>query len=158
MVASVALLGCETAEAVEALQSRLVFDARFLLADSPHSHIEAPEMTIDATNVVAASGHAQRVEGTLDILWETSADPTAVPVYKLRFLSYMNFAHGGQPFLRVVSTEALKSHLVGLGHSPEVCEGWIESVREKGSASMCTHSIPNVMMPRQYLEAYGVQG
>jgi hypothetical protein len=158
LIAGVALLGCETSQAVEALQDRLVLDARFLLADSPHSHVEAPEMTINVTNVFAASGYGQRVEGSLDVLWETCADPTSTPIYKLRFLSYTNFAHGGQPFLRIVSTEALKSHLVGLGYSPEVCEGWINRVHEKGSASMCTHSIPNVMMPRQYLAAYGLQG
>jgi hypothetical protein len=158
LVAGAALLGCETAGAVEALNNRLVFDTRFPLADFPHSHVELPEMTINVSNIVSASGQEQRVEGSLDILWETCVDPTATPIYKLRFLSYTNFAHGGQPFLRIEGTGALKSHLVGLGYSPEVCEGWISSVHEKGSASSRTHSIPSVMMPRQYLAAYGLQG
>jgi hypothetical protein len=146
-VAGAALFGCEIAPALD----RPVFDDRFfLVTDSPHSHVEIPEMTINVTNTITASGRA--VEGSLDVRWENSTHPTAAAKFRTLFLRHDDKFRGGaqQPHW-IVGREALESYLLELGCTSAEAKDWAGKVREKRGNSL---SITNVKMPEEHLAAY----
>ena len=89
------------------------------------------------------------VEGSLDILWENNAQPTATPRYMLIFARYQNFKNGGQPSKRLVGDYALETYLTEIGFKEQDAKEWIQQVHEKQSAS-----IPNVMMPEAEMAVY----
>jgi hypothetical protein len=103
-------------------------------------------MNIIVTSALTASGNA--VEGTLDIIWENNAQPTATPRYMVLFARYQNFKNGAQPYKSIVGTDALESYLIEVGFTTENARRWTEQVREG------TISIPNVIMPEGQMAAY----
>jgi hypothetical protein len=147
LVASAALLGCEIAPAL----GRPIFDDRFfLVTDSPHSHVEIPEITITVMNTITASGQA--VEGSLDLRWENYTDLTGVPKFRALFLRYDDkFKGGAQQPHRIVGWETLESYLLEIGCTSADAKDWVGKVREKRGNSL---SITNVRMPEKYLADY----
>jgi hypothetical protein len=92
------------------------------------------------------------VEGSLDIRWANSTDPTATPRYHLFFLRYANFKSGAQQPTPIVGAAALENCLVKLGFTAEDASNWVRHVHEKNSVS-----IRNVMMPGERIPEYGLQ-
>jgi hypothetical protein len=90
-------------------------------------------------------------EGSLDIHWENSNEPTATPHYRLLFLRYTATPSGGalQP-KRIVGDQALQAYLVEIHFTPEDAGQWIEQLKEQTSVS-----IPNVRLASQFLADYG---
>jgi hypothetical protein len=153
VVAGAALLVGESAHALHwnglnapASLQRPVYDDRFYIPDSPHSHSEALEMYIDpTTSIVFSGGLSGPVEGSLDVWLENGSDQ-----YRLIFPPYGEiFARGARPHYTIIGTDMLQSHFTELGSDSDVTKSWIEQVREKGSVS-----IPNVMLPERYFSTY----
>ena len=91
------------------------------------------------------------VEGSLDIRCTNWTDEKATPRYNIFFLRYGNFKNGAQKPNPIVGTGGLEHYLIELGFTAENTKNWIKQIREMHSVS-----IPNVMMPKQRLAAYGL--
>ncbi len=90
-----------------------------------------------------------KIEGSLDIFWMNQIAPAATPKYQLHFTRYIGFQSGAQPSKLIVGNDGLKSYLTELGFTPQDAETWTAQVHENRSVS-----IPNVMLPEQYLAPY----
>ena len=154
------LVGCETLPKVEAAEHRhglvlafdkFAFDDRISSADSAHTHVELPQMNIEASSINASGSFDSKVvEGSLDILPVNHAASLSAPEYRFLFLKYENFRCGGQQSSEVGRIDGVAIGLAKLRLSVEVITKVIGQLLKKNSVS-----IPNVMMPVQYLTAYG---
>ncbi len=157
LVVGAALLGCEMVYALDKPVAQFSWHDEYLddqhlrFVDSPHIHREILTMTIESTSRVAGAGgvHGQKVEGSLDIFWENYLKPTAAPSYRIHFLKYVDPRNGAQQSNTIVGTANLVAYLSEIGFAQEDVSHWLKQVSDKKSLS-----IPNVMLPMQYLAAY----
>jgi len=130
---------------------RYAFDDRISSADSAHTHVELPETNVEASSINASGSFDSKVvEGSLDILPVNHTASLSASEYRFLFLRYENFRRGGQQSSQVGGIDGVANGLAKLQLSVEVITKVIEQLLEKNSVS-----IPNVMMPVQYLTAYG---
>jgi hypothetical protein len=89
------------------------------------------------------------VEGTLKIIW-MNRYTAAVPLYNLFFLPYAKPTYGAQKPHEIVGDDALENYLVILGFTPSEAHRWLAKVRGHDRPA----SIPNIMMPDQFVVDY----
>jgi hypothetical protein len=89
------------------------------------------------------------IEGSLNIFWVNQTELAATPKYQLHFVRYSGFQSGAQPSKLIVGADGLESYLTELGFTPQNARQWIAQAHENRSVS-----IPNVMLPEQYLAPY----
>jgi hypothetical protein len=149
-----ALVLCESVHALEyrgfegqslTPHPRYVFDDRLpLTADLPHSHTEFPEITLNTSSSISASG--QSVEGTLDLRMENSDNPT----YQILFYQYdLGFKHGAQRH-QIVSSDTVEALLVEL-IGPEAAKSTMKKIHRQAGFYI---SIPHVKMPKSYFDCF----
>jgi hypothetical protein len=154
------LVVCETSPRVEGVKHRhgwllafnsFAFDDRFSSADLAHTHVELPKMNIEASSIKASGSFDSKVaEVSLDILPVNRIASSSVPEYRFLILPYENFRHGAQQSSQVGGIDGVATGLAKLRFSVEDITKVIGQLLERNSVS-----IPNVMMPVEYLAAYG---